>query len=272
MTTIAEVSSVARKLSRDFGTFFEINFATTGATLRLPHPNIEPSSVSVVNNTDGSPITDFVVNGRNGLLKLPNPTQYADGVYVSGLYYQWFLDEDLGFFSQITMTEHMYHRPGVDMQSIMGVEVEVMGIGALVGALWSLLSEFATDIDISSPEGMNIPAHQRYQQVQALITYWEKRYEEKAAMLNVGLKRIEMHTLRRITRLSNRYAPLYRGREIDNPRPPIRIRPLIDPEENVPFEDEEAFWGSQDQNLQTESWDLGYGGWGTIGTGGIGYG
>jgi hypothetical protein len=87
-------------------------------------------------------------------------------------------------------------------------------------------------------------------------------------MLNVGLKRIEMHTLRRITRLSNRYAPLYRGREIDNPRPPIRIRPLIDPGESTAFEDEESFWGTQDPNMQTESYDLGYGGWGSLGTGG----
>jgi hypothetical protein len=268
MTTLAEVSSVARQLSRDFGTFFEINFATVGATLRLPHPFVEPNSLSVVNNTDESAITDFVLNARNGLLKIPNPSDYEDGVYVSGLYYQWFLDSDLEFFSNVIITEHMHHRPGVDLQSIVGAEVEVMGIGALVQALWSLLAEFATDIDVASPEGMNIPAHQRFQQVQSLIQYWEKRYDDKAALLNVGLKRIEMHTLRRVARLSNRYVPLYRGREIDNPRPPIRIRPMIDPEEATPFEDEEAFWSSNGQSVTTESWDFGYGGWGTIGTGG----
>lgn len=268
MTTLAEVSSVARQLSRDFGTFFEINYATVGSTLRLPHPFVEPSSLSVVDNSDGSAVTDFVLNSRNGLLKLNNPGDYDEGVYVSGLYYQWFLDEDLEFFSRVIITEHMHHRPGVDLQSIVGAEVEVMGVGALVQALWSLLAEFATDIDVASPEGMNIPAHQRYQQVQSLIQYWERRYDEKAALLNVGLKRIEMHTLRRIARLSNRYVPLYRGREIDNPRPPIRVRPMIDPGESTPFEDEEAFWSSDGQSVTTESWDFGYGGWGTIGTGG----
>ena len=268
MTTLAEVSSVSRKLSRDFGTFFEINFATVGSTLRLPHPLVEPSAISVVNNTDGSPVTDFVLNARNGLLKLNNPADFEDGVYVSGLYYQWFLDEDLEFFTNIIITEHMHHRTGVTLESIQGAEVEVMGIGALVGALWSLLAEFATDIDVSSPEGLNIPAHQRYQQVQSLIGYWEKRYEEKAALLNVGLKRIEMFNLRRITRLSGRYAPMYRGREIDNPRPPVRIRPPIDPIEPTPFEDEEGYWGSGADNISTESWSFGYGGWGTIGWGG----
>ena len=269
MTSLAEISDISRKLSRDFGTFFEVNFATTTATLRMPHPNVEPTSVSVIDNTDGSPVTDFVVNSRGGMIKIPNPAQYADGVYISGMYYQWFLDEDLDFYSSLIATEHMYHRPGESLDSITGAEVEVMAIGALVNGLWSLLAEFATDIDISSPEGMNIPAHQRYQQVQSLIQYWENRYEDKAAMLNVGLKRIEMHTLRRITKLTGRYAPLYRGREIDNPRPPIRLRPMVDPEVTTPFEQEEAFWGSQSDNLSSESFDLGYGGWGTIGTGSI---
>lgn len=268
MTTLAEVSSVARKLSRDFGTFFEINFATTGATLRLPHPLVEPTSVTVINNDDGSTVDDFVVNARGGLLKLNNPSQYTDGVYVSGMYYQWFLDEDLDFFSSVIITEHLHHRTGVTLEGIQGAEVEVMGIGTLVNALWSLLAEFATDIDVSSPEGINIPAHQRFQQVQSLIQYWEKRYDEKAALLNVGLKKIEQFTLRRVARLSNRYVPLYRGREIDNPRPPIRVRPPIDPMVPTPFEDEEAYWGNREDNLVSESWDFGYGGWGTLGTGG----
>lgn len=268
MTTLAEISSVSRQLSRDFGTFFELNFATVGATLRLPHPLVQTGSVSVVDNTTGDPVTDFVLNARNGLLKLQDPESYEDGVYVSGLYYQWFLDEDFDFFSRIISTEHMHHRTGVSLESISGAEVEVMGVGALVIGLYSLLAEFATDIDISSPEGMSIPVHQRYQQVLSLIQYWEKRYDEKAALLNVGLKKIEMFTLRRQSRLTNRYVPLYRTREIDNPRPPIRVRPPIDPMEPTPFEDEEAFWASNGENVTTESFDFGYGGWGSIGTGG----
>jgi hypothetical protein len=268
MTTLAEISSVSRQLSRDFGTFFELNYASVGATIRLPHPLVQTDSVSVINNTDASPVTDYVLNSRNGLLKIPNPTQYEDGIYVSGLYFQWFLDEDFDFFSRTIATEHLHHRTSVSLESITGAEIEVMGIGALVIGMYSLLAEFATDIDIASPEGMSIPAHQRYQQTMSLVQYWEKRYEEKSALLNVGLKRIEMFTLRRKSRLTDRYVPLYRTREIDNPRPPIRVRPLIDPEEMTPFEDEEAFYGSSVENFSTESFDLGYGGWGTIGTGG----
>jgi hypothetical protein len=267
MTSVAEVASYARNFSRDFGTFFETNFPTAGSTLRLPHPLVEGTSVTVINNEDGDEVTDFVINERQGLLKLANPAAHSDGVYVSGLYYQWFLDTDLEFFAQIIGTEHLHQRTGVTLESITGAEVEVMGIGAMVSALWSLLAEFATDIDVSTPEGMSIPAHQRYQQLQTMIQYWEKRYEEKAAMLNVGLKKMEMFTLRRISRLTNRYVPMYRGREIDNPRPPIRVRPPIDPIEPTPFEEEEAYWQEQGGE-QVESFDYGFGGWNTMGTGG----
>lgn len=268
MTTLAEVASVARNLSRDFGTFFETNFATVGSTLRLPHPLVEPNSLSVINNTDASEVDDVVLNARNGLLKVQNPSQYEDGLYISGLYYEWFLDADLTFFADILSMEHLYHRPGMTLGNIAGAEVEVMGIGTLVQALWSLLAEFATDIDVSTPEGINIPAHQRYQQVQSLITYWERRYDEKAALLNVGLKRIESFTLRRVSRMTNRLVPIYRPREIDNPRPPIRVRPPIDPIAPTPFEDEDGYNTATRDAASSESFDYGYGGWGTIGMGG----
>jgi hypothetical protein len=271
MAALTDVSGVARQLSRDFGVFFESNFGppNIGSTLRLPHPLVEPSSVTVLDNQDGTDISQQVaINARNGLLKIQNFAQYVSGVYVSGMYFNWFLDEDLAFFSQLIVTEHMQGRPGVTLESIEGTEVEVMGIGALVFALWSLMSEFATDIDVAGPEGLSIPAHQRYQQMQTLVQYWQAQYDHKAAMLNVGLNKIDIFTLRRISRLTNRYPPLYRGREIDNPRPPIRIRPPIPPEVSTPFEDEEAFWAMGSDSVTTESWDFGWGGWGTLGTGG----
>lgn len=258
MTSVSDISQVARQLSRDFGTFFEINFPSVSSTLRLPHPLVDPTSVAVVNNANGSELSGFTVNSRQGLLKVQMPSQYTSGVSVSGLYYQWFLDEDLEFFADVVATEHLHQRSGIDLDMIEGAEVEVMGIGALVQALWSLLAEFATDIDVSTPEGMSIPVHQRFQQTQALIQYWQSRYDEKAALLNVGLKRIEMFNLRRTSRLTNRYVPVYRGREVDDPRPPVRVRPPVDQIGPSLFDDGVA--------MGADPWDIG---WPTIGTSGI---
>lgn len=256
-------------MSRDFGSYFEVNFAhPIGSTLRLEHPLVEADSMIALNNTDGSMLIDAVLNPRMGLLKVPNPNSYTAGVYVSGIYYEWFMNEDLEFHAQMMATEHLHGRSSTSLEMISGAEVEVMGIGTLVSAFWSLLAEFATDIDISTPEGLSIPARQRYQQVQALIQYWEKRYEEKAAMLNVGLKKTEQFTLRRVSRLTNRYVPLYRAREIDDPRPPVRVRPPIDPIYPTPYEQEEAAWAASQADVSTEVWDLSNGGWNSMGNSG----
>jgi hypothetical protein len=258
MTSVSEIAQVSRKLSRDFGTFFEVNFPSLGTTLRLPHPLVEQASVDITSNEDGSAVTDFTVMSRQGLLKLDTPYLYPQGVFVTGTFYQWFLEEDLEFFAEVVAAEHIANRTRVTLEDITGPEVEVMGIGALVQALWSLLAEFATDIDVSSPEGISIPAHQRFQQTQALIQYWQSRYDEKAALLNVGLKKIEAFTLRRVSRLSNRLVPVYRPRELDDLCPPVRVRPPIDPIVHLPSDEEEETCSASD------SWGIG---WTTLGTG-----
>ena len=42
-------------------------------------------------------------------------------------------------------------------------------------------------------------------------------------MLNIGLHRIETFTLRRISRLTNRYVPIYRPQEVDDGSIPQRV-------------------------------------------------
>ena len=104
-----------------------------------------------------------------------------------------------------------------------------------------------------------IPAHQRYSQVQTMYQFWSKQYEEDCAMLNVGLDRISMRTLRRISPLTNRLVPLFEEREIDDPRPPIRAFPPIP---KLSPEDDAGVAG--DGQLG----EVGLTGWQTLGTNG----
>src|SRR6478735_969979 len=125
MAALSEVETIVRRLSRDFGTYFEVNFApTVSATVRLPHPIVEPISVSILDNTDGTAVanTDYAINGRSGVVRFADPTLYSEGVIISGLYYQWFLDEDLEFYSHFIVDEHLHHRPGTTLSSIYGPE------------------------------------------------------------------------------------------------------------------------------------------------------
>jgi len=254
MTSVTEVASLARNFLRDYPIFFETNFAgTLHSTLRLPHPLVDAESLSVIDNASGEPVTTAVLNPRAGAIKLADPSAHTEGVSVTGMHFSWFLDEDLLLHAQVLSKQHLHARPGMSLENIPAVEEEIMATGTVVSALWSLAAEFATDIDVSTPEGMNIPAHQRY--------------EDKAAMLNVGLNRTEMFTLRRISRLTGRYVPMYRGREVDDPRRPVRVRPPIDPMAPSPLDAEEDYWMSTYPDMDMSSQDLA-GGWESIGSSG----
>lgn len=246
MAEAADILDIVRHLTRDFGTPFDLNFpAPVGSQLRLPHPMVEPSSVVVLSNTDGMPIDadTFAVNGHQGVLRLSDAASHTDGVTVQGVFYQWFLDEDLLFYIDMIVSEHLHNRgDGGTLSTIYGAEKEVLGIGALVLSLEALLFELSTDIDVVSPEGVNIPAHQRHNQVSQLINFWTNKYDEKAAMLNVGLKRIETFDLRRVSRTTERLVPTYRPREIDHHAPPIRVRPPIDPIADTGMDLESEAW------------------------------
>ena len=107
------------------------------------------------------------------------------------------------------------------------VEADLVEIGAVVHLLWSLTIELALDIDVSTPEGMFIPAHQRYQQVTAMMQYWENEFQTRAASLNLGLGALEIYQLRRVSYLTNRYVPVYQKQEIDDHTRPKRLYPPI---------------------------------------------
>lgn len=272
MTLRDDIAGTARRYLRDFGTFFEIDFTTVNATtLRMPQPLVSAPSVEIVNLHTSTvvPVTDYTVDERHGLIKLLlNPGTYPDGLHVHGIHYQWFLDEDLAFFGTVMIAEHSHNIPNYNPESIVGAEVEILSIGTLVQALWSLTTEFSTDIDVSTPEGISIPAHQRFSQVYQLMSFWQAQYDSKAAMLNLGLNRLEVFTLRRISRLTNRYPPMYRGREIDDPGPPVRVRPPIDIIAPTEYEEEEQYWQRAYQD-SSEVFDLD-GGWSSIGSSGMG--
>lgn len=263
MSLVTDVGDAARLHLRDFPRYFEENFAPSArSTLRLPHPLVNGATLVVVDNAADADLDGALwgLDERNGLLKIPDPAPYTAGLTVQGHYYQWFLNADLYFFADFIVNETYAGQGGIpDQGSIPLGHREVLSIGVLVEALWSLMTEFSTDIDIQSPEGMSIPAHQRFEQVWQMLQYWQKRYEEQSALLGIGIYRIEQFDLRRVSYMTGRYVPMYREREVDDPRPPIRVFPPIPkkgPSPMDPYIDEEDMFATAD----TSSQDLGAGG------------
>ena len=257
-----DLSDQARQYLRDFPQYFEEAYQPIQqSTIRLGHPLV--SEIEVSDAVTGDEVIAFDINWRNGILKLNDPAATPEGIYVRGYYYEWFLDEDLDFFSGVVLTEHSYTSGG-DFSSMSQEERHVVAIGAVMNALWSLVTEFSTQIDVSTPEGMMIPAHMRFQQVLQLFQYWKGQYDQMAAATNTGINAMSIMPLRRVARLTNRYVPIFREREIDDPTPPVRVFPPIP--EIVPTPEE----GGPGPNYGSYNNEYGIigGGWSTLGTSG----
>ena len=221
-----EIGEASRNMIRDFPKFFEATYAPLpAATVQLDYPMV--ASLEVRSVADNTEVTDFSLDYRNGILKLPNVADIRDGIHVYGYHYEWFLPDDLSFYARYVFDELMFDSDNDSLADMSETEQSLLPLGTTVYALWSLVTEFSTDIDVSTPEGVMIPAHMRFQQVLQLFQYWKQRYEEKSAAMNLGPNKISQYRLRRISRMTNRYVPVFRGREIDDPRWPVRVFPEI---------------------------------------------
>lgn len=222
-TQTLDIANRARMRLRDFPVFFEVPYAGSAPTLRLPHPLVDPSGFSVW-TPDGTLVSSgWTLDPRNGIVKFADPTTLPDGVGCSGYHFTWFLTEDLEYYASVALTYNSYDREPTNEP----VEVEVNALGTVINALWALCAEFGTDIDVSTPEGMMIPAHQRFAQVWQMLGVAQEEYKHQAAMLGMGLDRIEQFTLRRVAYLTNRYVPVYKTKEIGDWTYPERIFPAI---------------------------------------------
>jgi hypothetical protein len=74
---------------------------------------------------------------------------------------------------------------------------------------------------------MFIPERQRFTQVIQMLQNYESEYNNKAAMLNMGLNSLDQSRLRRVAKMTGRFVPVYIDREFDDPRPPERLYPAI---------------------------------------------
>jgi hypothetical protein len=149
-------------------------------------------------------------------------------ITIQGLHYRYFTDSDICTFINTAVSQHTYNRTDsygsvVSLRTIPPVEEYPLSILAVIEALWVLATDSAFDINITAPDGVVIPRAQRYQQLTGIIQQRWEQYKQLCAQLNIGLWRIEMGTLRRISRTTNKLVPVYIPQEIDDSRRPERV-------------------------------------------------
>jgi hypothetical protein len=226
LTPLEHTMELARNYLRDFPKFFQVSFDALGRTYELGNPNVDASTLwiaSVVNNVV-TPLTtsQYSIDERNGILRLATTPTTGAKLMIEGYYYEWLLPKDLQFYAERSIN---FHVPTIDtpLEQANAAVLDVVGIGALVEALQALMTEFARDIDVMTSESVHLPGSQRFRMLQSLCQQWELEYRKHANNLNIGPERIAQFSLRRVSRTTNRYVPLYKAKELGDYGPMERI-------------------------------------------------
>lgn len=226
LTPLEHTIQLARNYLRDFPKFFQVSFDAVGRTYELGQINIDPTTVWIASTTGASATeltpNQYTLDHRNGILRLSYTPSANTKLMVEGYYYEWVLPEDLQFYAERSIN---YHMPTVriPLEQASQAVLDVVGIGALVEALQALMTEYARDIDVMTSESIHVPGSQRFRMLQNLCQQWELEYRKHANNLNIGPEKIDQFSLRRVSRTTNRYVPLYLPKELGDYGPVERI-------------------------------------------------
>ena len=172
--------------------------------------------------------TDYTLHRREGKVYFTNPPTTGEVYIAEGEFSKHFSDEEIELFVKTAFDMHTRGRnPKIGYSALPSHEVLLVAILAQIEALWVLKASSAYEINIHAPEGMFIPRGQRFEQLNMFLREVEARYKELSAAMGVGLYAVEMFNLRRVSRTTGRYVPVYLDREFDDTRPPQRVYPTI---------------------------------------------
>lgn len=228
MATLTDIKDDARKKLRDFPRFVQISFAPSGSTYDVGKPNLDDTSVWVGTVETGQTTatqmssSDYVIDARNGLVRINTMPANTEKVMIECYHYEWLLDEDLDYAANVAIN-NLLHGQTVTIEEVSDLVKDVIVTGTLVEALWMLLNEYARDIDVIASESVHIIASQRYRAVSDLLKHWEAELDDKMKNLNLGAGRLEVLNLRRTSRTTNRWVPIYKPREVGDYGPIERI-------------------------------------------------
>lgn len=238
--SLATITAKANLIPRDFGESFQARVLGDGETVRftLPRDNVDVTAayiegppMAVLDQVAESPgAGEYVVDPRPGIITLGEPPDDGVTLVVDGMAYLALLPGDMNSYIQTAFDLHTAGRyPAPTYDTLSPTEEYLIAMLAVVESLWALATEASGEIDIMTPEGVNIPASQRFAQIVTLIDRLTEHYKELAAAFNVGPYRIVVSTLRRVSRTTNRLVPIYLPQEFDDRTyPPTRIYPPID--------------------------------------------
>jgi len=229
---VATISSLVDKVRvelGDIGKSFVSQFVADGSTNRFQlhyFPLDDANNIFVYQN--GVEQVDAVVESSTGVLVLPSVPANGDQISVSGNYYRYFTTSELSSLVTSAVEQHSANHTDslgrkITVDTLPLIEEYPVAVYAVTLALYTLATDAAFDIDIQAPDGVTIPRAERYRQLMEMIQTRQAQYKDLCVQLGVGLYRIDVFTLRRISKATGRYIPVYLPQEVDDRSYPQRV-------------------------------------------------
>ena len=229
MATISSLVDRVRVELGDVPKSFVTQFMADGTTNRfkLHYSPLDATTVVVYkNNVDIS--DECSIEESSGILVTETLPNDGDEFTVSGTYYRYFTGAELA--QVITSAVDMHSAKHTDslgraitIDTLPYIDEYPVVVYATALALYTLATDASFDINIFAPDGVTIPRSERYRQLLDMMNTRKSQYAELCAHLGIGLYSIDVFTLRRISKRTNRYVPIYKPQEVDDRSWPQRV-------------------------------------------------
>lgn len=212
---------------------------------------------ALVSNTNQTPVPggtaywrddtkiSFAIDPEIGQVFLAVPVPLNGTLIIAGQAWSLFSDQELATICMDSVRQHTYAqeieeryrdaRGFIDyreemktLRNLPAIEEPLVEMLSTINCFWALSNDAASDSNVQTAEGTVIDRATRYRQLMEQIQALTARYMDYCGQLNVGLYRSETLPLRRVSRTTGRLVPLFKDREYDDHRWPVRMIPPVD--------------------------------------------
>jgi hypothetical protein len=208
--------------------------------------NINEAPVSGGNSywSDGT-ATAYDIDAEIGQVFLGQPVPINATLIITGCAWSLFSNDELAQVAIDSVRQHTYgqeieeryrdahgfiayRETPKSLANLPGIEEPLVEMLSVINALWSLANDAASDTNVQTAEGTVVDRTTRYRQIMEQVQAMTMRYQDYCGQLNVGLYRSETLQLRRVSYTTGRLVPLFKSREYDDHRWPVREIPPVD--------------------------------------------
>lgn len=228
MATLTSMADRLRYELGDIGRSFVYSFVADGITNRFLIPYSPVDGANLVIQKEGIDISTAVeVEEATGYITFDTTPAAGDNIVVAGNYFKYFTTNEICQFVTDAFQQHTaYHSDAygrtISITNLPTLEEYPVVVYASTLGLYTLATDASFDIDITAPDGVMIPRSERYRQLMQMIEVRKNQYKELCSQLSIGLYKIDVFTLRRTSKTTNRYVPVYLPLEVDDRSMPQR--------------------------------------------------